>query len=102
MLAKQLPPGVRVLSLKETPDKGMAALDLAPDLRIFRAEFRIMRPYSVQAMVRGEWRDLAFSAGRGRHGNTGFPALQAALRHAGIVYRHVYGQDVTQGQTQDS
>jgi hypothetical protein len=46
MLAKQLPPGVRVLSLKETPDKGMAALDLAPDLRIFRAEFRIMRPYS--------------------------------------------------------
>jgi hypothetical protein len=63
--------GVRVLSLKVDAGQGMAELDLAPDLRIFRAEFRIMRPYSVQAMVRGEWRDTSSnSAGRGRHGNT--------------------------------
>ncbi len=89
MQSKQLPPGARALSAKETPDMGTTIVEIGADIRVFRATYRVLRPYSVQVRIRGEWHDVAYSAGRGRHGNTGFPTLDSALTHAGEVRRHV-------------
>lgn len=59
------------------------------DLRIFHNPFRVWEPHTIQAIIEGEWRELKFSNGQGRHPSRGFATLDLALTECGKLLKHL-------------